>query len=132
MHGAVLSEQRLQPQPSKPSEASLIARGLALVYDPTLEAETKQRQPKPDQALRIASSPFNADMSDMRCAAALLPCTLKCSEKYLQAVKFLNESCSLPYPGVCSTSCNSLVHSLAPCSSAERRLMSCVSLLNQF
>ena len=73
MHRALLSEQRLQPQPSKPSEASLIARGLALVYDPTLVAETKQRQPKPDQALRIASSPFNADMSDMRCAAALLP-----------------------------------------------------------
>lgn len=63
--------QRLQPQASKPSEASLLARGLALVYDPTLEAEKKSRQPKPDQALRIATSPFNADMSDMRYAAPL-------------------------------------------------------------
>ncbi|BDA43848.1 probable protein king tubby at C-terminar half [Coccomyxa sp. Obi] len=57
---------RLQPQTSKPSEASLIARGLALVYDPTLEDDSKPRCPKPDPALLLAASPFNADMSDMR------------------------------------------------------------------
>ncbi|CAL8469835.1 g9377 [Coccomyxa elongata] len=58
---------RLQPQASKPSEASLIARGLALVYDPTLEGnDSRPRCPKRDPALRLAASPFNADMSDMR------------------------------------------------------------------
>lgn len=58
--------QRLQAQASKPSEASLIARGLALVYDPTLEDESRPRCTKRDPALILAASPFNADMSDMR------------------------------------------------------------------
>ena len=62
---AMLLVQRLQAQASKPSEASLIARGLALVYDPTLEDSSRLRCPKLDPALRLAASQFNADMSDM-------------------------------------------------------------------
>ena len=43
------------------------ARALASVYDPTLEgADRARRQPRRDPALRLAASPFNADMSDMR------------------------------------------------------------------
>jgi hypothetical protein len=69
-----LYTQRLEPQATKPSEQNLIARGLALVYDPTLESNC--RTPRLDPALRLAASAsFNADMSDMRCP---LPPSLCC------------------------------------------------------
>lgn len=44
-----------------------LARGLARVYDPSLEQPGRAgRMPRRDPALRLAASPFNADMSDMR------------------------------------------------------------------
>ena len=50
------------------------ARGLARVYDPTLEGgDRAPRQPRRDPALRLAALPFNADMSDMRLAVGLPP-----------------------------------------------------------
>ena len=50
------------------------ARALAAVYDPTLEgADRGRRQPRRDPALRLAASPFNADMSDMRSGTRVPP-----------------------------------------------------------
>ena len=47
-----------------------LARGLQRVYDPSLEQPGRGgRQPRRDPALRLAASPFNADMSNMRWGA---------------------------------------------------------------
>jgi hypothetical protein len=60
-------------------EQDPLARGLQRVYDPSLERPGRGgRVPPRDPALRLAASPFNADMSDMRWGFSCLLCGIYC------------------------------------------------------